>query len=182
MTYQNLNLILAKTLLLSYILTNAISIKLEKNILYLKNSIYIYTLREKYHIISLSQFFKVCCEILRQYTASETFISIVLRDYDFESSDIFRVLLSFRQFLSKTGSRKHPIDKCRSTCLEQCDITGLTSKRLVKQALNDCWYLEEIDKEKVGKIEGEEQKKRQAKGVQSGPQVPRASRRSRLLN
>jgi len=54
MTYQNLNLILAKTLLLSYILTNAISIKLEKNILYLKNSIYIYTLREKYHIISLS--------------------------------------------------------------------------------------------------------------------------------
>ena len=42
MTYQNLNLTLAKTLLLSYILTNAISIKLEKNILYLKNSIYIY--------------------------------------------------------------------------------------------------------------------------------------------
>jgi len=36
---------------------------------------------------------------------------------------------------SKTPRR----DKCRSTWLERCDITGLASKRLVKQALNDCW-------------------------------------------
>lgn len=53
----------------------------------------------------------------------------------------------------KTGSRKHPVDKCRSTCLERCGITGLTSKRLVKQALNDCWYLVVINKEGVEKTE-----------------------------
>lgn len=75
----------------------------------------------------------------------------------------------------KTGSRKHPVDKCRSTCLERCGITGLTSKRLVKQALNDCWYLEKIDKEGEGTIEREREREVEGevgKGGSAGPVGP----------
>jgi len=72
----------------------------------------------------------------------------------------------------KTGSRKHPVDKCRSTCLERCGITSLTSKRLVKQALNDCWYLVKLDKEQEGRIEKERERKEQKKRREGGSVGP----------
>lgn len=72
----------------------------------------------------------------------------------------------------KTGSQKHPVDKCRSTCLERCGIASLTSKRLVKQALNDCWYLVKLDKEQEGRIEKERERKEQKKRREGGSVGP----------